>query len=124
MLAGLFLQADAQILTGGNGVADVKENFAFLAVHEFATGGGGSAAWACAWASSICLLAVKSFEALLDIFLNAEFNFPDFELAFGDHGVGVLLELEEVEAFLIGQVDVHEADDLGKMMGTLRTVPM
>ncbi len=96
----MLLQADVYELTGGSSVTDVNQNFAFMTVDMFTAGGGRSIAWACTTrASCILLFAVNVFEAFLNIFLKAEFLFPDFELAFSGHGIGVFFELKEVEAF-------------------------
>ena len=100
MLTCLLLQTDVYKLTGGGGITNVNQDFAFLTVDIFAAGGGRAVAGACTTrASCILLFAVNFFEALLNIFLKAEFLFPYFELAFGDHGIGVFFELNEVEAF-------------------------
>jgi hypothetical protein len=100
LLTSLLLQTDAYKLTGCGSITDVNQDFAFLTVDIFAAGGGRGVAGACTTrACCILLFAVNFFKALLNIFLKAECLFPYFKLAFGDHGIGVFFELNEVEAF-------------------------
>jgi hypothetical protein len=96
----LLLQTDVYKLTRCGSVTDVNQDFAFLTVDIFAAGGGWGVTGACTTrARCILLFAVNIFEAFLNIFLKAKFLFPYFKLAFGDHGIGVFFELNEVEAF-------------------------